>query len=74
MATEAEILCFRCGQQLLDPPEVPTLPDGEPCPACRDRLLDLLPAPLPRRFGSGPSPAASARDTEREGQLDSPGE
>lgn len=42
-------LCFTCGLVVENTPRLNRLTNGEVCPACRDRLLDLLPAPLPTR-------------------------
>lgn len=43
----SQTVCFTCGQPIGEPPRINELPDGEPCPTCRDRLLDSLPALLP---------------------------
>jgi len=47
MATTQPTLCFTCGQEVGEPPRLNKLPAGSNCPACRDRLLDSLPALLP---------------------------
>ena len=43
--------CFRCGRPVGEPPAINELPDGRPCPACAERLLESLPpifhAPMP---------------------------
>ena len=44
-----------------DPPRLSTLRDGAPCPACRDRALDVLPPVLPRRIAAA---AIEAPDPE----------
>jgi len=41
--------CFTCAQRVTEPPRLNTLPDGEPCPACRERALDAAPSVLPHR-------------------------
>lgn len=43
MSEGSEIVCFHCGQSVGDPPRLNEMPDGEPCRACADRLLDALP-------------------------------
>ncbi|MFT5052779.1 MAG: hypothetical protein ACI8QZ_004216 [Chlamydiales bacterium] len=40
---ESDVVCFHCSQPIGDPPQLNEMADGEPCPACRDRLLDELP-------------------------------
>jgi len=40
-------LCFTCGQECGEPPRLNLLGDGSRCPACKDRVLDALPALLP---------------------------
>jgi hypothetical protein len=52
-----EPLCFTCGLPIGDPFRLNHLPGGQVCPSCRDRLLDSLPAPFPRRQHQ-PDPAA----------------
>lgn len=47
MARDSAPLCFQCGQATEAGAELNQLPGGEPCPACRERLLDLLPPLLP---------------------------
>jgi hypothetical protein len=42
-------VCFTCGLPTGDPLRLNHLPSGQVCTACRDRLLDLLPAPFPAR-------------------------
>ena len=61
-------LCFTCGLPIADPPRFNHLPSGRPCPSCKDRLLESLPALLPGEGtaqpeaaeGRGPDDAASA--------------
>ncbi len=67
---DAPTFCFTCGQSIEEPPRLNTLPDGEPCPACRLRALEAAPAILP-------SPAAAPddrfpRETGVQGTLDFP--
>lgn len=45
---ERDPICFRCGNPVWVSGDWNRLPDGEVCPACRNRMLDLLPAPLPQ--------------------------
>lgn len=40
-------LCFTCGQAFAGPTRINTLPSGQACPTCRDRLLESLPSLLP---------------------------
>jgi DNA-directed RNA polymerase subunit RPC12/RpoP len=49
METPAPTLCFTCGLSVGEAPRLNRLTNGEICPACRDRVLDMLPAPLPSR-------------------------
>jgi hypothetical protein len=58
MTRSRDTLCFTCGQALQDPPRFNLLESGEYCPACRDRVLDAVPAVLPRRFAAQPESAA----------------
>ena len=39
--------CIQCSQPTGSPPRLNHLPNGLPCPACRDRLLESLPAIVP---------------------------
>lgn len=47
MTHGGETLCITCGLPAGEPLRMNHLPSGAPCPACRDRLLDGLDAPLP---------------------------
>ena len=51
-------ICITCGQALGEVPELHRLSDGSPCPSCRDRLLETLPALLP----GSPEPVAQGED------------
>lgn len=51
MSAEPDPLCFTCGLAY-DGRHFNRLKNGAVCPTCRDRLLDNLPAPLPRRATS----------------------
>ena len=51
MTRSRDTICFTCGQALQDPPRFNLLESGEYCPTCRDRVLDAVPAVLPRRPG-----------------------
>ena len=42
-------LCFACGMPVTTPPRLNDMPDGSPCRTCRERALDLVPAPRPKR-------------------------
>jgi len=47
MNQSASPVCFHCGQPTASTEEGPRLnrlPDGQPCPACADRLLQSLPS------------------------------
>jgi hypothetical protein len=46
--SEPDALCFTCGHSVATNLFANRLANGAPCPTCRDRLLDELPAPLPR--------------------------
>jgi hypothetical protein len=61
MSGSKETLCFTCGLPISDPPRFNHLPNGRPCPSCRDRLLESLPAPLPGVEARAPKKAAPAR-------------
>jgi hypothetical protein len=52
MSVEPDPLCFTCGLAF-DGRHFNRLKNGAVCPTCRDRLLDTLPAPLPRGMASG---------------------
>lgn len=43
----ADTPCIQCGQPSGEPPRLNHLPNGLPCPSCRDRLLEALPPPFP---------------------------
>jgi len=43
----SETMCIQCGQPAGDPLRLNHMPNGKSCTACRDRLLDSLPAPFP---------------------------
>jgi hypothetical protein len=55
-------VCFTCGLPTGDPLRLNHLPSGQVCTACRDRLLDLLPAPFPAR----PTNLRYERDVEHD--------
>jgi len=40
-------VCFTCGQPSGDLLRLNTMPNGQVCPTCRDRLLEGIPAALP---------------------------
>ncbi len=42
-------ICFTCGNEVRPSNRWNRLPDGEVCPICRERLLDLILPPLPRQ-------------------------
>ncbi len=42
-----ETLCIGCGQPSGSTPRLNHLPNGKPCPICRDRLLESLPPIFP---------------------------
>jgi hypothetical protein len=62
MDERAEILCFQCGQRIGDPPLVHVLRDGQECPACLDRLLELLPPLIPSRSATARGAAPLTED------------
>ncbi|MFT7484758.1 MAG: DNA-directed RNA polymerase subunit RPC12/RpoP [Candidatus Paceibacteria bacterium] len=47
MSDQGASVCFTCGQPSGDILRLNYLSNGEVCPACRDRLLMEVPAPLP---------------------------
>ena len=47
MSKGARTLCFSCGHPVGPPPVLHRLPSGQPCAACRDRVLAELPPVLP---------------------------
>lgn len=47
MSQEPDVVCFQCGQHVGEPLQVNSLPSGEPCTACQNRVLDALPSLLP---------------------------
>lgn len=53
--------CFTCGLPVGEPAQLNALPDGKPCPACRERLLESLPSIVP-------SPRKRERTVEREAE------
>lgn len=73
MADGSEPLCFTCGLPSGGAERLNHLPNGQVCPACRDRLLETIPAPFPgARQGNlvSPEPAPDVYpdvyDEERE--------
>ena len=75
MATSDTTVCFTCGLPVAeDAARLNYMENGKPCPACRDRLLESLPALLPKRptLVEGPARiegfgAAGAREGEPRG-------
>lgn len=51
MTDSARTLCISCGMHVGEAAQLNRLPNGQTCPVCRDRVLDSLAAPLPRRDG-----------------------
>jgi hypothetical protein len=49
MPDRAKTLCFHCGLQVRETPELNRLPNGQICPTCRERVLDWVSPALPRR-------------------------
>lgn len=47
MTNQPDPVCFTCGLEY-DGQHLNRMRNGAVCPTCRDRLLDSLPAPLPR--------------------------
>lgn len=43
----AKTVCFTCGMPIGEPLRLNRLENGQLCPSCRDRVLDLLPSILP---------------------------
>lgn len=48
MTGSRDTICFTCGLAVQAPPRFNLLSSGEYCPTCRDRVLDAVPALLPR--------------------------
>ncbi|MEW6072804.1 MAG: hypothetical protein AB1726_09470 [Planctomycetota bacterium] len=61
MAAPRDPVCIQCGEPVTDPPRIPLLPSGRPCPRCRDRFVESLPSLLP---GSGEPVAGEAPPRE----------
>ena len=40
-------VCIACGLVVGEPPRLNRLQNGQTCPACRERVLDAVPAALP---------------------------
>ena len=72
MEARNETICITCGQAA-SPRRWNVLSDGSACPACRDRLLETLPAALPARSAPEAAPldeaAHQAADPEGEADL-----
>lgn len=62
-------VCLTCGCPAGDPPVLNRLPSGEPCPSCRDRTLEVLPALLPGLPVLGGGRAGGARDEPARPEL-----
>jgi len=52
----SDTVCIQCGQPAGDPLRLNHMPNGKACSACRDRLLDSLPAPFPSAVVREPRP------------------
>lgn len=39
-----DVVCFQCGQSVGEPPRLNRMDGGGSCPACAERLLDMLPS------------------------------
>jgi DNA-directed RNA polymerase subunit RPC12/RpoP len=48
MTGRSKTLCITCGIQVEETTQLNRLPNGQICPTCRERVLDSIPAPLPR--------------------------
>jgi len=65
-------VCIGCGQPTGPRARLNHLPDGRPCPSCRERLLDELPSILPAPveeldFEEWNEPSESSEDDFLEG-------
>jgi len=65
-------VCITCGKATGPKAKLNRLPDGRPCPSCAERILDSLPAILPRPaeeldFEEWNEPSESAEDDFLEG-------
>lgn len=64
-----QTICMGCGQATGPEPRLNVLPNGRPCAACADRLLDTLPPLLP-----SPDPDLASAGEEWAGEGEEPGE
>jgi hypothetical protein len=69
MPNGARTVCFSCGNPVGEPPALHRLANGQPCAACRERVLEHLPPALP--LGGGVAHALAEHATER-GLFDGP--
>ena len=66
----AQTVCFTCGMPVGEPLRLNRLDNGQLCPTCKDRVLDLLPSILPDL----PSIRADQRAEQRGGSSWAPPE
>ncbi|MBL8861358.1 MAG: hypothetical protein JNK02_05035 [Planctomycetes bacterium] len=66
-------LCFTCGLPSANTLQFNRLPNGQVCPACRDRLLDGIPAALPSPRAIPEMGAGSSVEEESRHQADADG-
>jgi hypothetical protein len=72
MAAFDDPVCFQCGQAFNLKDELPSLPDGSPCPACAERMLASLPSLLPSASFEEEEPEAAFAPLEATGDNDPP--
>lgn len=68
---DSNTLCFSCGQSVVEVDRINRMEDGEPCPACADRLLQSMPPLLPG-FRHGPAPRQESDPTTAQGIENDP--
>ena len=69
MPDPADPICFQCGQSAAETRRFNRLEDGQPCPACSERLLATL-RPLLPGFDPLGEPALPELSVERELEFD----
>lgn len=65
MSKGARTVCFSCGNPVGEPPVLHRLANGQPCVACRDRMLEHLPPVLPRVAALAPLEVPELETAER---------
>lgn len=72
MSDSTETICFTCGmptgQAPGEFPRLNTLSSGQPCPTCRDRLLESLPGIFPGGLTEEAEPVDGAQSQQQESE------